>query len=204
MNIFLLSPGRTGTTTLSEAFNCVDGFTSSHESRTTKLGFDRVDYPDNHIECDNRLIWFLPRLREKYASEGILVKVVRDYESIARSYDRRWRRINIMKAYSQGILLRDLCENNLDVCRDYVVNCYEHIDAEEGHWDNFIELDLSNPRPGVEELLGRIDAVDVKEQVLSHLGQTKSNLNIKSSKDLLNVTWHNLRLLVWDIFKYKH
>jgi hypothetical protein len=50
MNIFLISPGRTGTHALSVALKSLDGFTSEHESKSNKLGEARLVYQNNHIE----------------------------------------------------------------------------------------------------------------------------------------------------------
>ena len=33
MNVFIISPGRTATTSLAKALDCVNGFTALHESR---------------------------------------------------------------------------------------------------------------------------------------------------------------------------
>lgn len=66
MNIFILSTGRCGSTTFIQSCQHITNFSSAHESNIHKIGTDRIVYPQNHIESDNRLSWFLGRLEEHY------------------------------------------------------------------------------------------------------------------------------------------
>ena len=50
----------------------------------------RLEYPDNHIEVDNRLAWFLGVLGEKYP-DARFVHLVRDREAVAQSFLKRWK-----------------------------------------------------------------------------------------------------------------
>lgn len=202
MNVFFISPGRTGTTTISIAFSCVDGFTSLHESRVKLLGDERVNYPTNHFECDNRLVWFLPRLTKKYSRSSILVIVTREKSKIANSYNQRWGGIGIMRAYSQGILMRHLNENNLDVCADYVDNVYEQLDFAKKEWAKVITLDLDNPKEGVVELLNNIGKEKYTSEILRSFDTVKSNKNNKTIKIRLLHFRQNLIMLLQDLFKY--
>lgn len=200
VNVFLLSPGRTATTTLSIALNEVADYTSSHESRVNELGSERISYPENHIECDNRLTWFLPRLTPKYKDKGILVVIKRDVKSIAKSYNQRWQRIYMMKAYSQGILLRDLKDNNLDVCEDYVNNVYEQISYHSIAWKNVIEIDLKDPSKGIYELLQKMNRLEYFDNVMRKLNETHVNLNNSVFKNKKTSIKFNLKCLIWDLF----
>jgi len=202
MNVFFISPGRTGTTTISIAFSCVDGFTSLHESRVNFLGDERVDYPSNHFECDNRLVWFLPRLTKKYSQTSILVIVNREKLKIASSYNQRWGGIGIMRAYSQGILMRHLKDNNLDVCMDYVDNVYEQLEFVKGSWAKVISLDLDNPKEGVVEILNEIGKEQYVSEILKSFNTVKSNKNNKTIKIRLLHFKQNLIMLLQDLFKY--
>lgn len=202
MNIFFISPGRTGTTTISMAFSSIDDFTSGHESRVNFLGEERVDYPDNHFECDNRLVWFLPRLTEKYGESGVLVIVNRNRSEIAKSYNYRWGGIGIMRAYSQGILMRRLNENNFEVCRDYVNNVYEHLDFIKKDWIKVINLDINNPKQGISEILTEVGKEKYLEKVLESLNTIKSNKNNKTIKVRFRHFSQNCVMLFQDLFKY--
>lgn len=199
MNIFIISPGRTATTTLASAFGALDGYTSGHETQTSYLGADRITFPANHVECDNRLIWFLPRLTRRYSHNSLLITVNRCNEEISRSYDKRWGKINIMKAYSQGILLRSLEDNSIEVCRDYVSNCYEHLAFFSSHWRYHLTLELDRPDAAIAEACRLADRVHSTPDVLSTLYGTVSNKNRPGWRRKIDAAYFNLRALVWDI-----
>jgi len=201
VNVFVISPGRTATTTLSQALSYIDGYTTGHETNVIKLGAQRVDYPNYHIECDNRLAWFLPRLTKKYGDNSVLVIVKRDIEKIAQSYNRRWAKINIMKAYSQGILMRKLNENNIDVCLDYVQNVYEHLEYFRKDWRFVVEIDMEAPKEGVVKLLQILNKEKYESNVIEYMTNNKTNLNSESiRKKLANIKF-NLSCLIWDLSK---
>jgi len=89
MNVFVLGTGRCGTTTFMRACKHVTNFTCAHESRVNSVGTDRLDYPDNHIEADNRLSWLLGRLDKAYGDRALYVHMLRDAEAVAQSYLKR-------------------------------------------------------------------------------------------------------------------
>ena len=45
-------------------------FTAGHETRTNRLGAARLDYPDRHIEADNRLSFFLGKLNARWGDDA--------------------------------------------------------------------------------------------------------------------------------------
>jgi hypothetical protein len=57
VNVFVLGRGRCGSTTFIRAYKHISNFTSGHETRARLLGEARLNYPDHHIEADNRLSW---------------------------------------------------------------------------------------------------------------------------------------------------
>src|SRR5690606_7316777 len=84
-----------------------------------RVGPGRLEYPDQHIEADNRLSWFLGRLDQRYGDQPYYVHLTRDPLATAKSYYRRWGPPgSITRAYGQGILY--LHSNSIDVCLDYV------------------------------------------------------------------------------------
>lgn len=118
MNIFVLSTGRAGSTTFTKACSHITNYTSAHESRVGMVGTERLEYPPNHIESDNRLSWLLGRLQERYGNDAFYVHLIRDRDATARSFDLRWDwRHSIIRAYVQGVLCSDDC--NHDACLDY-------------------------------------------------------------------------------------
>lgn len=123
MNVFILCTGRCGSTTLERAFSHLENYTCSHESRANQLGHERLNYPSNHIESDNRLSWFLGRLEEKYGNDAFYIHLKREPSEVARSYAKRFHPGLIMPAYADGIYI-DLPPNiepfKEQVARDYV------------------------------------------------------------------------------------
>ncbi|MCF7814082.1 MAG: hypothetical protein K9N09_08240 [Candidatus Cloacimonetes bacterium] len=106
MRIFILTTGRAGSKTLIEACQYINNYTASHESLTKFFGEKRLDYPDDHIEADNRLSWFLGRLDEKFGDEAVYVHLIRDRKKVVKSSMKRWiGRGNIMKPFCEGIYM---------------------------------------------------------------------------------------------------
>ena len=69
MNIFVLNTGRCGSTTFIKACQHIRNYTALHESRANRIAEQRLAYPRDHIEADNRLSWFLGRLdRQKFGN----------------------------------------------------------------------------------------------------------------------------------------
>lgn len=105
MNVFVLGTGRTGSLTFSKACRHITNFTSAHTSRVAALGDDRVSFPDNHIEIDGRLSWFLGRLEERFGDDAYYVHLTRDPVKTAASWARRFTVAGGMaSAYRDGIL----------------------------------------------------------------------------------------------------
>ena len=104
MNLFVLNSGRCGSTTFIAACRHIQNFTSAHESRIHLLGPERLAYPEQHIEADNRLCWFLGALDEGYGDNAFYVHLSREREPTAESFAKR-RDSGIMRAFREGILL---------------------------------------------------------------------------------------------------
>ena len=131
MNVFVLSTGRCGSTTFSQACLHITNYTSGHETRSGLIGAARLAYPENHIEADNRLSWFLGRLQESYGDDAIYVHLTRNEIEVARSLLKRYdRRKGIIWAYRQAILLRTPpVVDPLEVCLDYCRTVNSNIEA---------------------------------------------------------------------------
>lgn len=106
MNVFVLCTGRCGSMTLVEACRHIRNYSAAHESRTGRLGADRLAFAPDHIEVDNRLAWFLGRLDQTWGADALYVHLTRDREDTAASYARRHGK-GIMDAYAgkRAILL---------------------------------------------------------------------------------------------------
>jgi hypothetical protein len=89
MRVFVLSTGRTGSSTLAAAFSHATNFTAAHESRI-EIARGRLDYPDQHIEADNRLTWFTGSLTRQYP-DAFIVHLTRSEDEVVASFRRRFR-----------------------------------------------------------------------------------------------------------------
>ncbi|AFY72030.1 hypothetical protein Pse7367_3807 (plasmid) [Thalassoporum mexicanum PCC 7367] len=119
MNVFVLNTGRCGSTTFTMACRHITNYTSAHEAKRGVLGEARFQYPKNHIEIDNRLVWLLGRLDQTYGDDAIYVHLKRNDMEVAQSFTNRYDG-GVMKAYRGGIL-QEVDENSdpLAVCLDY-------------------------------------------------------------------------------------
>ena len=92
MNVFVLCTGRCGSVTWAEACKHISNFTAGHESRWGRFGADRLDYPDRHIEVDNRLVWYLGLIDRLYGGDAFYVHLVRNRQAVIASYVERHHR----------------------------------------------------------------------------------------------------------------
>lgn len=128
-NVFVLCTGRCGSVTFAKACSHLTNFTTGHESRVRSPGVERVAYPANHIEIDNRLSWFLGRLQQRYGDDAFYVHLTRDRDAVARSFNRRWHlRSSIMRAYTEQICMTSP-KDPLAACYDYVDTVTSNIEA---------------------------------------------------------------------------
>lgn len=120
MNVFILNTGRCGSSTFIKACQHITNYTAAHESLLHKTGSQRLAYPDNHIEADNRLSWFLGRLDYSFGNDAFYVHLKRNLDDTAESFSKRID-FGILKAYEQGILMHE--QHRLtadDIARDYI------------------------------------------------------------------------------------
>ena len=103
MNVFVLCTGRCGSTSFAKACEHISNYTCSHESRVGKIGEERIKFPDQHIEVDNRLAWFMGQLDVLYQPYATFyVWLRRNVLDTRASYSRRGDR-GIMQAFRDGI-----------------------------------------------------------------------------------------------------
>jgi hypothetical protein len=130
MNVFVLCTGRCGSVTFIEACRHISNFSSAHESRSHLLGADRLNYPANHIEADNRLSWLLGRLDETYGGEAFYVHLTRNVRDTAASFAHRYDN-GIIKAYRGTGIIMGLPEttDRMTVALDYCKTVNSNIEA---------------------------------------------------------------------------
>jgi len=120
MRAFVLSTGRAGSTGFAKACSHATNYTAGHETRRDRIA-DRLDYPDQHIESDNRLCWFLGPLASRFP-DAFYVHLTRNRDAVIRSFLERtlegrasdlaegWRRARghyrprITDSFNHGIL----------------------------------------------------------------------------------------------------
>lgn len=120
MNVFILNSGRCGSSTFIQACQQITNFSAGHETRIHCTGEQRLAYPPQHIEADNRLCWLLGRLQQRFGDDAYYVHLHRDREQTAESFARR-QEFGIMRAYREGILLGASPETSAhDLALDYL------------------------------------------------------------------------------------
>jgi hypothetical protein len=167
MNVFILCTGRCGSTTFIEACHHITNFTAEHESRARMIGAERLNYPDRHIEADNRLSWFLGRLDQRYGDSAFYVHLKRDDLKTARSLLNRYD-AGIMRAYQAGILMRkDAHHEPLDVCLDYCETVNANIAAFLKDKSQTLTMTLEQAKDGFLEFWQRIGAQGNRDAALN-------------------------------------
>ncbi|MCU7905788.1 MAG: hypothetical protein KZQ76_07990 [Candidatus Thiodiazotropha sp. (ex Epidulcina cf. delphinae)] len=119
MNIFILNAGRCGSTTFIQACRQITNYTASHESRLQYTGEQRLAYPADHIEADNRLSWILGRLDRRFGDNALYVHLSRARKKSADSLVKR-SDFGIMKAYREGVLLGGRQPHAEEIAFDYL------------------------------------------------------------------------------------
>lgn len=85
MRVFVLTTGRSGSTTFAKACGHITNFTAGHESNRRRIGWWRTEYPDFHIEVDCRLPLMLGALEKEYRKDAYYVHLKRNPEAVAES-----------------------------------------------------------------------------------------------------------------------
>lgn len=95
MNVFILSTGRCGSYTFWNACRHITNYTAGHETLSAvrigggKVAYSPIHYPENHIEIDNRLSWFLGTLEKNYGEPAFYVHLMRNPAEVSRSFVAR-------------------------------------------------------------------------------------------------------------------
>ncbi len=122
------------------------------------LGEDRLDYPKNHIEADNRLSWFLGRLDKKYGDDALYIHLKRNKNDTSRSYAKRFW-YGIMKAYRNGILISlPKKTDSMSVALDYYETVNSNIDLFLKDKSKKLTINLENIEEGFLEFWNLINA----------------------------------------------
>jgi hypothetical protein len=185
MNVFVLSTGRSATTTLCKACEQITNYSCAHESRVGVLSAEKLQYADNHIEIDNRLIWFSHRLDSLYKSHTFYAHLRRDREKVAKSYCERWNlKESIVKAYGHGVLMMPKIEKTkrMAVCLDFVNYVEQKIEVFLSNKPNSVVINVENIQNDFEHFWELIGAQGDFEAAIS----TFNNLHNRNNTSWLN------------------
>lgn len=190
MNVFVLTTGRTGSLSLERACSYITNYTAAHESRCDKLGSERLNFPDDHIEIDNRLAWFLGDIEAKYGDNAIYVHLIRDEKKVADSYTKRWNReTSIVRAYAYGIL--KLQEHQIKepsaICLDFVEKTNRNIVNFLSDKSRKMTFDISNNTVDFKKFWELIEAQGNYEKAFAELNAVH---NAHGSDKDLNSFWN--------------
>lgn len=145
MRVFVLNTGRCGSLTFAKACSYITNYSTGHESLAPYYGEQRLEYPDGHIEVDNRLSWFLGALDTRFGNQAFYIHLRRNPEHVAKSFFMRWRPfrlrrvfgttkaafrdpytvpINVIQAFSNSLIMPNSLtrtkRERLELCRFYV------------------------------------------------------------------------------------
>jgi len=194
-NIFVISTGRTATTAFARAAACLPGYTSAHESRSMQPFASRLNYPDNHIEADNRLLFYLPQLENRYGNSAYYVLLKRDPSLIASSYAKRWHlTVSIVRAWTHGVRMipRVRTAEIEQCCHDFVSYADSTLSLFLSRQKNVMEFyvsDATNEFIRFSQWIG----IDKPPQSALKVWDSRHNKNYKSN--LIN--GFRMRLRLW-------
>lgn len=158
MNIFILNTGRCGSMTFVKACQHITNYSALHESRADLIGEQRLAYPDQHIEADNRLSWILGRLHTQYGNDAFYVHLHRDPTQTAASFSRR-DHFGIMKAYREGILLGAEKQHTTQaIAEDYIATIESNIQLFLQDKHNTMDFRLENAKNDFKQFWNAIGA----------------------------------------------
>lgn len=149
MRVFILSTGRCGSTAIYEACKHIKNYTTDHESLSQKFGADRFDYPQNHIESDNRLSWHLGELNSTFGDDAFYVHLKRNKEDVANSFMKRFNgSVSIIAAFCSSIRMRPYTKltelEKLEACYDYISTVNSNIEFFMANKSKKITLNLED------------------------------------------------------------
>jgi hypothetical protein len=158
VNVFILNAGRSGSKTFARACEHITNYTSAHESRSGLLGEAHFNYPENHIESDNRLSWLLGRLDRRFGDRAFYVHLTRDVTPVAASWAKR-SYTGMMNAYRYAVLWH--CPKDatpIEVALDYCDTVEQNIRLFLRDKKNRMEFRLEEGRADFPEFWRRIGA----------------------------------------------
>lgn len=180
-NVFVLCTGRCGSVAFAQACSHFTNYSSAHESRSKIFGPDHLNYPEFHIEVDNRLSWFLGRLEREFGDDAFYVHLTRDPQKVAKSFDARWdNERSLMRAFNFG--LRMLGTRTDHVADDLVATINENIEAFLANKTHKMRVEIENSKPDFQEFAELIGAVGALEAALAEFDHQHNSTPVADAK----------------------
>lgn len=173
MRVFGLCTGRSGSTTLAKALSHATNYTCGHETQPRKVE-GRLEYPDQHIEIDHRLSWFLGSLDKMYGDDAAYIHLTRDPEKVAESWSVRHNRGGQMPSWLDVVLYRPRPQdrrNALPGARLMVQTVTDNIALFLRDKTRVVRLDIDDPHQRFDEVWDMIGATgdrDASHAELDH------------------------------------
>jgi hypothetical protein len=131
-----------------------------------RIGTQRLAYPPNHIEADNRLSWILGRLDREFNDGAFYVHLARNQQQTSASFAGR-QNFGIMQAYKEGILLGgEEGQSTLDIAADYIDTVESNITMFLKDKNNKMEFCLESAKADFSTFWKRIGADGNLEEAL--------------------------------------
>lgn len=190
MRVFVLTPGRTGSTTLFRAFKHSTRFSVGQQSNWGKLGKSRLEYPENHIESDARNIFFMDLIAERYDPKTThWIVMHRDLGEVTRSYSVRRSKAGIIYNFGVGIVgLKEFSSDSdwMETSKLFVESSYAQIRSFSEGRPNVHFIDLSDPVPMFSRIWQILEAGEgleaaCDEWLVKHNRSARQSSRIKKS-----------------------
>lgn len=188
MRVFILCTGRSGSSAMIKACQHITNYTAGHETQTQEFGADRFDYPEDHIEADNRLTWHLGRLNEEFGEEPFYVHLKRNREAVAKSFmSRFYLPGSMIDAFTEGIHKNPpeklSIQERKQACLDYVDSVNSNIELFLADKSKSLEIHLETIQEDFQEFWKAIGAkgdlsAALKEFERKHNSTSKRKLNL--------------------------
>lgn len=119
MNVFVLTTGRSGSMTFAKACKHMTNYTAGHETRRKMILRERLNFPDNHIEVDGRLAFYLGQIDNKYGDNAYYVHLRRNLHDTIQSClpmaqsgtIKAWGRYIVISPEPDEKIIQDMLQN---------------------------------------------------------------------------------------------
>lgn len=204
MNVFVLTTGRSGSAAFINACKFITNYTCGHESNACKINEEKFNYPENHIEADNRLAWFLGDLDLRFQEKVFYVHLIRNKEKTVSSLKKRiLSNTSIIRSFASGILKNPyytLSKREItEVTNLYYSTVNQNIEFFLKDKSNFMTIQLKSIDQEFEKFWQSIGAKGDLEGALKSF-----NKPVNTSKKNLNILFNLKSFVLRQLFHLKN